>query len=161
MLLGGLWHGASLNFVLWGLLHGIALSVHKLWMGITGIKADVRHSSRLLRAICILVTFHFVCLCWIFFRNTDFANSMAMMQQIATNFHADVAWQWMCGYWQVLVLMAVGYALHFVPASTKTAVRRSAARMPLWAYVLVLVLAAFVVVQFKSADIQPFIYFQF
>ena len=57
--------------------------------------------------------------------------------------------------------MAVGYALHFVPASTKTAVRRSAARMPLWAYVLVLVLAAFVVVQFKSADIQPFIYFQF
>ena len=161
MLLGGLWHGAPPNFVLWGLLHGIALSVHKLWMGITGIKADVRHSSRLLRAICILVTFHFVCLCWIFFRNTDFANSMAMMQQIATNFHADVAWQWMCGYWQVLVLMAVGYALHFVPASTKTAVRRSAARMPLWAYVLVLVLAAFVVVQFKSADIQPFIYFQF
>ena len=161
MLLGGLWHGASLNFVLWGLLHGVALSVHKLWMGITGFKADHRHSNRLVRAVCILVTFHFVCLCWILFRNTHFANSMTMLQQIANNFHPDVAWQWASGYPQVLTLMVVGYVLHFVPTSAKTALRRSAARMPMWAYVLMLVATAFVVVQFKSADIQPFIYFQF
>ncbi len=161
MLLGGLWHGASLNFVLWGLLHGIALSVHKLWMGITGIPASQKHSNPWLRALCVLVTFHFVCLCWIFFRNTDFSNSVAMLTQIATNFHPDVAWQWITGYWQVFALIVLGYALHFVPTHTKTRLRRQAARLPMYAYVIMLVLAAVLVVQFKSADVQPFIYFQF
>ncbi len=161
MLLGGLWHGASLNFVLWGLLHGIALSLHKIWMSITGIGAKQKHRYALLRALCILLTFHFVCLCWIFFRNVDFANSLAMINQIATNFHPDVAWQWGTGYWQVLTLIIVGYALHFVPDATKRMLRRKAARLPMYAYVVMLVVTVWIVIQFKSADVQPFIYFQF
>ena len=161
MLLGGLWHGASLNFVLWGLLHGIALSLHKIWMSITGIGAKQKHRYALLRALCILLTFHFVCLCWIFFRNVDFANSLAMINQIATNFHPDVAWQWITGYWQVLTLIIVGYALHFVPDATKRMLRHKAARLPMYAYVVMLVVTVWIVIQFKSADVQPFIYFQF
>lgn len=161
MLLGGLWHGASLNFVLWGLLHGIALSLHKIWMSITGIGAKQKHRYALLRALCILLTFHFVCLCWIFFRNVDFANSLAMINQIVTNFHPDVAWQWITGYWQVLTLIIVGYALHFVPDATKRMLRHKAARLPMYAYVVMLVVTVWIVIQFKSADVQPFIYFQF
>ena len=38
MFLGGLWHGASWNFVLWGTFHGVALALHKMWMTITGRK---------------------------------------------------------------------------------------------------------------------------
>lgn len=38
MFLGGLWHGASSNFVVWGLFHGIALAAHKFWMTLTGRK---------------------------------------------------------------------------------------------------------------------------
>lgn len=161
MLLGGLWHGASLNFVLWGLLHGVALSLHKLWMTITGVTATYRHQNVFVRIICILLTFHFVCFCWIFFRNTDFSNSVAMIGQITGNFHADVAIQWCKGYWQVLALMIIGYALHFIPTHIKALIRRQMARLPLYAYVLLLVAAVYLIIQFKSADVQPFIYFQF
>ena len=42
MFLGGLWHGASWNFVFWGMLHGVALAAHKFWMGITGRKKGER-----------------------------------------------------------------------------------------------------------------------
>lgn len=161
MLLGGLWHGASLNFVVWGLLHGLALSFHKMWMTLTGISATAKRSNPWIRALYIFITFHFVCFCWIFFRNTDFSGSEAMIRQIITDFHPDVAAQWALGYWQVLLLILFGYALHFIPTSTKTMLRRKAARLPLWSYVILLVLTVIVVVQFKSADVQPFIYFQF
>ena len=84
-----------------------------------------------------------------------------MINQIATNFHPDVAWQWITGYWQVLTLIIVGYALHFVPDATKRMLRHKAARLPMYAYVVMLVVTVWIVIQFKSADVQPFIYFQF
>jgi D-alanyl-lipoteichoic acid acyltransferase DltB (MBOAT superfamily) len=61
--LGGLWHGASWNFVLWGLLHGAALVVKRI-LGLTGAPR-----SRIVDALLWLVTLHFVCFTWIFFRS--------------------------------------------------------------------------------------------
>ena len=63
MLLGGLWHGASWNFVLWGGLHGAALVVERAF-GWTGAPR-----TRLGAALAWVVTFHFVCLTWVFFRS--------------------------------------------------------------------------------------------
>ncbi len=63
MLLGGLWHGASWNFVLWGGLHGAALVVERA-CGLTG-----KPRTRLGAAVAWVVTFHFVCLTWVFFRS--------------------------------------------------------------------------------------------
>ena len=69
MLLGGLWHGASINFVIWGGMHGVALAVHKLFsQGL--LKHDRNYVSRgIRRPFAILITFHFVCFTWLFFRN--------------------------------------------------------------------------------------------
>ncbi len=64
MLLGGLWHGASWNFVIWGGLHGVALVVERL-LGITG---EPGHHSRIRKALWWFITLHFVCLTWVFFR---------------------------------------------------------------------------------------------
>jgi D-alanyl-lipoteichoic acid acyltransferase DltB (MBOAT superfamily) len=161
MLLGGLWHGASLNFVLWGFLHGVALVLHKFWLAITRQNAKTRVKNPLLQVVCILITFHFVCFCWIFFRNADFASAKVMIEQIAFNFHPEVAVQWVVGYWQVVAMMVLGYVLHFVPQSVKTDLRRQMSRLPWWAFVAVIVGVVYVVIQFKSADVQPFIYFQF
>jgi len=63
--LGGLWHGASVNFVIWGLLHGAALVVERV-LGVTGEKDAKR---RMPAALTWLITFHFVCLTWVFFRS--------------------------------------------------------------------------------------------
>lgn len=66
MLLGGLWHGASWNFVIWGALHGIGLVVHKLYSRIRFNRDGAIYS-----ALAWLVTFLFVCIAWVFFRATN------------------------------------------------------------------------------------------
>ncbi|MBR1543818.1 MAG: MBOAT family protein [Muribaculaceae bacterium] len=161
MFLGGLWHGASWNFVIWGSMHGLALSAHKIWMRLTGQKPGTPHRNRLVQALCILLTFHFACFCWIFFRNRGLDSSLQMISQIATNFQPQVAPQLFVGYWKVFALMAVGYILHFVPSRAEEACKRAFVKLPAVCYVIALALLVWVVVQVKSSEIQPFIYFQF
>jgi alginate O-acetyltransferase complex protein AlgI len=66
MVLGGLWHGASWNFVIWGAMHGVALVVHKVWK-------DLRSSSTLPFGGLLggALTLWWVLLTWIFFRSAD------------------------------------------------------------------------------------------
>ncbi len=161
MLLGGLWHGASWNFVVWGGLHGAALAVHKMWMTVTGQRLGTPHRHRWVQLLCVVATFHFACLCWIFFRNKEFAGSVAMIGQIATSFHPEVFGQLVTGYWQVMALMAVGFLLHFAPDSWEQRCKQAFARLPMVAYVVILVAIVVLIAQVKSSDIQPFIYFQF
>ena len=160
MFLGGLWHGASWNFVVWGLLHGVALAFHKVWMALTGQKVGVKRGFWA-QTLCVIVTFHFVCLCWIFFRNVDFSNSMAMLRQIGTSFHIELLPQLIEGYWKVLVVMLIGFVLHFLPASWEAAAKRAMVKMPVVGYWLLIVAAIYLAIQMKSSEIQPFIYFQF
>ena len=109
MFLGGLWHGASWNFVLWGMMHGVALAAHKCWMTLTGHKKGAE-SRGIRRFFGVLITFHFVCFCWIFFRNAEFSTSMDMLRQIFTTFRPQLFPQLVAGYWEVFALMALGYA---------------------------------------------------
>jgi alginate O-acetyltransferase complex protein AlgI len=71
MLLGGLWHGASWNFVIWGAMHGAALVAERM-LGLTGKDG----SRRLPPVIAWLITFHFVCFAWIFFRSQTFESAL-------------------------------------------------------------------------------------
>lgn len=160
MFLGGLWHGASWNFVLWGTFHGVALALHKWWMSVTGRTKDTQsHGWR--RVAGIIITFHFVCFCWIFFRNADFKNSMDMLGQIFTAFCPQVLPQLLKGYWLVFVLMLLGFLLHFVPDSWENRVCQEVIRLPFAGKVLLVTTLIYVVIQMKSTEIQPFIYFQF
>ena len=161
MFLGGLWHGASWNFVAWGSLHGVALMLHKMWMSLTGQKTGVPHRHRWVQVLCVIGTFHFACLCWIFFRNREFASSMTMLNQIFTNFHPELLWQLVTGYWQVMVLMMLGFVLHFIPDRIENRCKQAFVRLPMFCYVIALVVMVVIIVQVKSSDIQPFIYFQF
>lgn len=161
MFLGGLWHGASWNFVMWGTLHGVALALHKMWMAITGQRQGTPHRHRWVQVLCVVGTFHFACLCWIFFRNKEFASSITMIRQIFTNFHPELLWQLLTGYWQVFALMALGYVLHFAPQSLEQRCKQAFTRLPMAAYVVILVVMIVLIIQVKSSDIQPFIYFQF
>lgn len=160
MFLGGLWHGASWNFVLWGMLHGVALSLHKAWMSVVGRKKG-EHSSGLRRLGGIVLTFHFVCFCWIFFRHAEFSSAVDMIRQIFTAFHPQLLPQLLAGYSEVFALMALGYLLHFSPVRWERACTQAVIRLPLVGKVLLLTATAYLVIQMKSADIQPFIYFQF
>lgn len=160
MLLGGLWHGASWNFVVWGGLHGVALAAHKYLRSLLGKpKTAVSHGIR--KCFAIVITFHFVCFCWIFFRNSTFENSLSMLGQIFTAFHPEVFTQLVEGYWKVFVLMGVGYLLHWAPDRWQDVCCRGVVRLPLLGKAFLLVALVYLVIQIKSSDIQPFIYFQF
>ncbi len=79
MLLGGLWHGASWNFVIWGALHGSYLVIERLVLNrVPGWQSE-RLPMRLLRWF---VVFHLVCFAWIFFRARDFAASMTVLSKL-------------------------------------------------------------------------------
>ena len=97
MTLGGLWHGASFTFVLWGLLHGVALLVHRAWVRLTrgswieGLarREPISASPRprlvfvaLYQALATLATFVFVCFAWVFFRAPDFRSALGLLGQL-------------------------------------------------------------------------------
>lgn len=160
MFLGGLWHGASWNFVIWGLFHGIGLAAHKFWMTLTGRKkGEESHGIR--RFFGILITFHFVCFCWIFFRNADFSTSLDMIKQICTTFRPQLFPQLIAGYWEVFALMALGFCLHFCPDRWENACCKTVIRLPLMGKAVLMLALIYLVIQMKSTEIQPFIYFQF
>jgi alginate O-acetyltransferase complex protein AlgI len=80
MLLGGLWHGASWNFVFWGGLHGVGLAVHKIHLERgAGLKLLPKPLSGIL---AWAFTFTFVCVTWVFFRSTNFRDSIFMLQKM-------------------------------------------------------------------------------
>ena len=160
MFLGGLWHGASWNFVLWGMLHGVALALHKAWMFFVGRPKKWRPSG-IRRFLGVVVTFHFVCLCWVFFRQADFSSAMAMLGQVFTTFRPQVLPQLLEGYPEVFGLMVLGYILHFLPSAWEGVACRAVTRLPLVGKALLVVASIWLVIQVKGADVQPFIYFQF
>ncbi|MBC8355948.1 MAG: MBOAT family protein [Planctomycetes bacterium] len=86
MLLGGLWHGASWNFVVWGALHGSALALLKA----TGphrerFKEKLRIPPPIMVGAQLLATFHFVCLTWIFFRAATVTEALQVVAGIASD----------------------------------------------------------------------------
>lgn len=84
MLLGGLWHGASWSFLVWGGLHGVYLVIHRLWSE-TPVARALASAPTLVRGawrgVAIALTFHCVCLAWCFFRLTDFWSSVACVRK--------------------------------------------------------------------------------
>ena len=162
MLLGGLWHGAAVRFILWGGLHGVALALHKIWMAaVPGAKADGSQMHRLSRIGGILLTFNLVCFGWLMFRAESMQTVSLMLHQIFHNFNAPMIPQVVAGYAGVFALIATGYLLHFLPARVDAAAQRVVTCAPFALQVLLAAAMIWCVMQIKSSDIQPFIYFQF
>ncbi len=155
MLLGGLWHGASWNFVFWGGLHGLALAFDKLVLNIRFLQ------NRFMKAVGVILTFHFVCFCWIFFRSPDFANAWLIISRIFTVFNGAIVWQWIAEYRLVAILMAAGYLFHWMPDSIEFSFEKLLRKTPIVLQSLMLAVVIWILFQARSADIQPFIYFQF
>jgi len=158
MVLGGLWHGAGLRFILWGALHGIALVFHKLFSSLFPKKEKSNYFTTILSW---LLTFHFVCFCCIFFRAENMKVAGEILHQIFNNFSPTIFWKFISGYGYVLSLIIFGYLLHFTPKSIELKTEKLFINSSLITKSIFVVIVIFVLVQFKSSEIQPFIYFQF
>jgi len=156
MLLGGLWHGASWKFVIWGALHGLALAFEKLFSGLFTIKKNFFTSI-----IGVILTFHFVCFCWIFFRAESYQLAFDMLYSIFNNFKVELAIPFIIMYKSVFSLITLGLFLHFLPVKVDILAEKLVVKSPLLIKSLIIIIIIWIVIQVKSADVQPFIYFQF
>jgi alginate O-acetyltransferase complex protein AlgI len=158
MLLGGLWHGASLRFIIWGALHGIGLVFNRIWDSIFG----KRFTRGLInRIMAIFITFQFVSFCWIFFRAENMGNVFLMLRQIWQNFSPGSYSIVLPAYSNVFILMAAGYIIHFLPERIKESYRGVFIKIPLVAQLSVIMLIAIMLYQLRTTEILPFIYFRF
>ncbi len=162
MILGGLWHGAAVRFVLWGALHGTALALHKMWLSLSPRSVAMGSEMRTLpRIVGIVLTFHLVCFGWLLFRADSMEVVQTMLHQILFNFNAALIPQVVMGYGAIVMMVAAGYILHLLPSSLNKSCCKLLEKGGLPLQLLMLVAAIWCVMQFKSSDIQPFIYFQF
>jgi D-alanyl-lipoteichoic acid acyltransferase DltB (MBOAT superfamily) len=161
MLLGGLWHGAALRFILWGAIHGLALAIHKFLINVFGFKPSGAGMPAWKRVLNILFTFHLVCFAWIFFRADSMQKVGEIFTQLFRHFEPAVFLQFVTGYRTIFILMLIGFIIHFIPKKWDLKIRQIITGWPLWAKALLFCLAIFTVIQMKSAEIVPFIYFQF
>ena len=161
MLLGGFWHGASWNFIIWGALHGIALAVHKIWMLLTGKTFKNINGSWWYKILAGLLTFHFVCFCWIFFKAPDFESGMDMLRQIKNDFSFNVWSGFYNNYKTVLAMMLMAFCIHIIPDDWADRVIEKTKRLPLVTYLLIFFAFVAVYAYFKSAEPVMPIYLQF
>jgi alginate O-acetyltransferase complex protein AlgI len=185
MALGGLWHGAGWNFVIWGLLHGGYLSINHLWSAtlskwfpklIAWVSAT-RWLRLLLRALSILLTFLAVSFAWVFFRAPDYDAAI----RLATAMLGFSSWHEVTPLTRGIVPGFPVYLLivWFLPntmelfQSSKAALHveeyRDDKARPLpkwitfglsvpWAFTTA---AVFICAWFALSNLSPFIYFQF
>ena len=161
MLLGGFWHGASWNFIIWGAIHGVGLGIHKIWMLLTDKSLSSLNQSRIYKVISGILTFHFVCFAWIFFKAEDLEIAKTMIYQIFNNFDISVFGPFYDNYKGVVWMILAAMVLHLVPDNLADKVIARTKTIPIVVYILVFFLFLILYGYFKSAEQVMPIYLQF
>lgn len=148
MLIGGLWHGANWNFVIWGGYHGALLAIERMIWG-----REVRKGW--VRAPLACITFLLACVGWVFFRAHTFAAARFVLGEMVSSSlgHSLLTpLQWQMAAFALIVALAEEYG----------GMLTRLADSPAWARTLVAV-AALLAIELFSATEQtiPFVYFQF
>ncbi len=158
MILGGLWHGANLRFVIWGTIHGVFLVLDKLWKSLPGIRPT---RSRFLRAMNVFITFHIVTFAWLFFRAKNQEIIHQFFYQVQHNLNLGLLPEIIRGYAIPMILMATGFILVFIPFKIKEQVRGWFIKSPVYIKMMVVILTVIILYQAASSELQAFIYFRF
>jgi len=219
--LGGLWHGASWNFIIWGGINGIGMIVEKIWRkmnwhirfasmtlltfglcaldeiynlpvwrlfavwsAILWVGTAIRYiywlcagkENRFTQAMgtawAILQTFTFITFTRLFFRSSSnldpatanevaWATAKNMVNQIGGAWNNAIIPDFLWEYRWVVAMFIAGMVIHWLPTNWKRRYRLWFSAMPLWLMVVAVCVAIIVIYQFVTADMQPFIYFQF
>jgi D-alanyl-lipoteichoic acid acyltransferase DltB (MBOAT superfamily) len=159
----GFWHGASWAFLFWGFLHGVYMAIGLFVQG-PKRKFYNKHNltnSKILGAIQIFITFNLVAFSFIFFRASNFDVALDVIYQIVYFFKPSVFAQFVVGFFPTFLLLLLGYLFHFLPSTLGNKVVDRLSKLNIFVQAIILTLVIWLVAQVQSADLQPFIYFQF
>ena len=157
MLIGGLWHGAAWKFIFWGAMHGVGLAVHKMCRPVLKKIPD----NWLTIFLSWLLTMVYVSLLWVFFRAASWSDSLLIITNIFRDFNlaqlpefyeARSLWCWM---------MLALTVMHFTPRRWADGLCDLFVRSPLIVKLLAFLIAVQMVIELMTAEVVPFIYFQF
>ena len=161
MVIGGLWHGASWMFLIWGAWNGLLLILHKELKAIFTFKLFYNSFKNTRKVFNIIITFTLISFGMIFFRAGSMEQVNDMLTQIFSNFHLSVAPQFISGYTMITLTIIVALVLHFSPHKWTISLQEKYIKMPTLIQGIVLAAVIFLIIQVRQSDIVPFIYLQY
>jgi D-alanyl-lipoteichoic acid acyltransferase DltB (MBOAT superfamily) len=160
MVIGGLWHGASWTFVVWGALHGVGLALVRYVQSAWPIKRDPVTKGETAPAWWrygrIVLTFHFVAFAWIFFRASSIENALLILSRIGS---LTVSFANISG--PLALVLAIAVAAHYLPKRWYDVSLSLYARAPFYAQAVALVLLVIGLENVLQTGSAPFIYTRF
>lgn len=157
MLLGGLWHGSSWMFIIWGGLNGVGLVIHKIWEKINPFKKQ----NIIYSWLAVFVTLLFISFTRIWFRSENLAVVDEIFYRIRYFAGFELILKVFAAYKVVFVVLLLAYIVHWIPEKLKEKYRLFFAKLPLPIMIFVIACMVFLMYQAITGDMQPFIYFQF
>jgi D-alanyl-lipoteichoic acid acyltransferase DltB (MBOAT superfamily) len=158
MLIGGLWHGASWKFVIWGGLNGLGIVVYKYWRKISPYEMNNQWYARCWK---IAITFLFITFTRIYFRGESMEHIAKWYNQVWNQMDMQSAVDILMHYQAVFWVMLIGYITHWLPQITKDRMETLYNNSPVAIKIVFGAVIGILCYQAFSTDFQPFIYFQF
>lgn len=155
-LLGGLWHGITWNFFVWGALHGVGLWLYYMWSLWRKKRGAPRVGALYGRILGGLITFHFVCFTWIFFRANDMESAWSILKQIAAHTTGVENVTATCVFVMLFATLA-----HCIPLGWFDQAVTVADRIPFWAQGLALASAVLLIQSLSGQGSAGFVYGNF
>ncbi len=162
MVLGGLWHGAAVNFIIWGTLHGLYLAFHKMLQSIfPKLSQSFFFKTKLGKIISISITQYLVLLAWIPFRVQEIDNMIYSMNKfVLIDFATFEVIQFMLLHKTSVLILMLFIALHFI-SFTRGNIVEKISKYDLKIWVIVLTIISLSIVLFYNGNQEDFIYFRF
>ena len=159
MLIGGLWHGAAWNYIVWGGVHGVGLIVHK----ITKKPLDnyLPSDNKAVKFVSWLFAFIFIVITMTIFGAGDVGTSWTVIRKSFTEFDPAYFTFFVRARYTWCILLTVIFALHFVPVKIYERLTSWFVGCHWLVKLLIFIVVVQMVIQFSSAEVKPFIYNQF
>lgn len=158
MTLGGLWHGSHLRFLIWGMAHGLGLVLNHAWKTLLPCRGLARHPlwDKLYAFACWFMTFHCVCILWLFFRADDTAAALAMLKKIVSFTAEGDGYSLLVPVAVILTMLMQKFGKYGFDG---TAFVLEKVWLPI--KILIISLLAAIILKLGPDGVLPFIYFQF
>ena len=158
MVVGGLWHGPSVNFVMWGTMNGLALILYNYWKKVSPYE---NKTGKITHFWKIFITFNFITFTRIWFIMQEDDAPFAFLNHIWNGFGFDIPTflKVISTYQVVFIIMVVGFIFHWLPKRIKAIYEDLFANMPMYLQAVLVAIIVLLIYQAVSDESRGFVYF--